>query len=158
MDPKLIRALDMAAKGHALQPRKYDGLPYLNHIIEVLNIMIYGKVTDTDTLIAAVLHDAIEDTYVSRYEIKHKFGGNVLALIDEVTEDKNLSHESRKASAIITARNASALAQHIKLADLISNRVRSQRGVKSELLSICFTASKLLKQLVAALIAYLIDC
>jgi len=121
MDQKLLAAIDLAAKGHALQRRKYDGLPYVNHIIEVLNIMIYGKITDIDVLIAAVLHDSLEVTGISRHEITHKFGNQTLRLIDEVTQDKSMAHRRRKAAAIEAARNASTSAQHIKLADLISN-------------------------------------
>lgn len=121
MDPKLVTAFDMAGKGHALQQRKHDGLPYLNHIIEVLNIMTYGEVTDSDMLIAAVLHDVLEDTDISRHEIKHKFGSVVLALIDEVTENKSLPRAERKAGAIATIKTASSAALNIKLADLISN-------------------------------------
>jgi hypothetical protein len=121
MNPKLAAAIDIAAKGHALDQRKHDGLPYVNHIIEVLNIMIYGEVTDSDVLIAAVLHDVLEDTDISRHEIKHRFGSDVLALVDEVTEDKSLTHEKRKAGAIATIESASAAALNIKLADLISN-------------------------------------
>ena len=121
MNPKLAAAIDIAAKGHALDQRKHDGLPYVNHIIEVLNIMIYGEVTDSDVLIAAVLHDVLEDTDISRHEIKHRFGSDVLTLVDEVTEDKSLTREKRKVGAIATIERASAAALNIKLADLISN-------------------------------------
>jgi guanosine-3',5'-bis(diphosphate) 3'-pyrophosphohydrolase len=96
MDQKLLAAIDLAAKGHALQHRKYDGLPYVNQIIEVLNIMMYGKITDIDALIAAVLHDSLENTDISRHEIKHKFGNQTLRLIDEVTEDKSMVHQRRR--------------------------------------------------------------
>jgi guanosine-3',5'-bis(diphosphate) 3'-pyrophosphohydrolase len=121
MKSKIARALEVASEAHSKQTRKFDGSLYANHLIEVLNLLVYGKEKDTSTLVAGVLHDVLEDTNVSVYEIEQKFGTKVLRLVEALSEDKTLDLETRKALAIENARAAPANIQHIKLADLISN-------------------------------------
>ena len=60
----LLRAVRFAAHKHRYQRRKdEDASPYLNHLIEVAEIMAnVGNVLDLPTLLAAVLHDTVEDT------------------------------------------------------------------------------------------------
>jgi guanosine-3',5'-bis(diphosphate) 3'-pyrophosphohydrolase len=71
-----------------------------------------------------LLHDAIEDQKISPETIAAKFGEHVAAIVLEVTDDKSLSKEARKAAQIATANGKSHAAKLIKLADKISN-VRS---------------------------------
>jgi GTP pyrophosphokinase len=62
MKSKIARALEVASEAHSKQTRKFDGSLYANHLIEVLNLLLYGKEKDTSTLVAGVLHDVLEDT------------------------------------------------------------------------------------------------
>ncbi len=77
--PKLLQAISFAAKKHSTQKRKgADEQPYINHPLEVLNLLAnVGKIEDYNVLIAAVLHDTIEDTETTREEITELFGAEV---------------------------------------------------------------------------------
>lgn len=119
----LIHAIDFAAKKHRNQKRKgADGEPYINHQLEVLNLLTsVGKVEDYDILIAAVLHDTIEDTKTTKEEITELFGAKVCKMVLELTDDKSLPKATRKQLQIEHAPHISAGAKQIKLCDKISN-------------------------------------
>ena len=119
----LVEAINFAAKKHRNQTRKgADQQPYINHPLEVLNILTgIGKIEAYDILIAAVLHDTIEDTETSEEEIAKLFGSEVRDFVLEVTDDKNLPKATRKQLQIEHAPHLSNGAKYIKLADKISN-------------------------------------
>lgn len=120
---EFVQAVNFAARKHRNQKRKgADGEPYINHPLEVLNLLTgVGKVEDFDILIAAVLHDTIEDTETKEEEIAELFGGEVCAMVLEVTDDKSLPKAERKRLQIEHAPRISRGAKQIKLADKISN-------------------------------------
>ena len=72
-------------------------------------------------MIAALLHDTVEDTGVTNEELVRGFGSDVAALVLEVTDDKSLPKAERKRLQIVNAPQQSVRAQMIKLADKISN-------------------------------------
>jgi (p)ppGpp synthase/HD superfamily hydrolase len=74
-----------------------------------------------NVIIAALLHDAIEDQEVPRDFIAKEFGEQVAALVEEVTDDKSLEKDQRKREQVETAPNKSDDAKRIKLADKTSN-------------------------------------
>lgn len=114
-------AISFAALAHAGQKRKYSKLPYIIHPIEVMQIVSEVE-HDDDMLIAAVLHDVIEDTPVGVTEIERRFGEGVASLVFDLTEQKVAGNRRlRKAMERERLANVSARAQTIKLADLISN-------------------------------------
>jgi len=119
----LIQAINFAAKKHSIQKRKgADEQPYINHPLEVLNLLTnVGKIEDYNVLIAAVLHDTIEDTETTEEEITELFGANVCEMVLEVTDDKSLPKAERKQLQIEHAPHLSNGAKYIKLADKISN-------------------------------------
>lgn len=119
----LIEAINFAAQKHRKQKRKgANQEPYINHPLEILNILTsIGKIEAYDILIAAVLHDTIEDTETSEEEIVKLFGAEVYDLVSEVTDDKNLPKATRKQLQIEHAPHLSNGAKYIKLADKISN-------------------------------------
>lgn len=80
----LREAYEYSYKAHDGQFRK-SGLPYFDHIIEVVSILIDQKM-DITTLEAAFLHDVIEDTGRTYDDIKNKFGEDVAHLVDGVTK------------------------------------------------------------------------
>lgn len=121
--PNLLQAISFAAKKHSLQKRKgADGEPYINHPVEVANLLAnIGKIDDYDILIAAILHDTIEDTETSAEEVTKLFGEDVCKMVLEVTDDKSLPKKRRKELQIEHAPHLSFGAKHIKLGDKISN-------------------------------------
>ncbi len=121
--PKFLQAISFSAKKHVTQKRKgADEQPYINHVLEVANLLAnVGQIADFDVLIAAVLHDTIEDTKTSEAEITGLFGRKVSAMVLEVTDDKALPKARRKELQIEHAPHLSAGAKLIKLGDKISN-------------------------------------
>ena len=80
-----------------------------------------GRVTDLATLLAAILHDTIEDTETTAKELEENFGLEVRALVLEVTDDKQLPKAERKRLQVEHAGHLSTKAKMIKLADKIAN-------------------------------------
>jgi (p)ppGpp synthase/HD superfamily hydrolase len=119
----VLRAVDAAARWHVDQRRKGAAAePYINHLIEVA--VLVAEATggnDVNLVIAALLHDAIEDCGVTRELIAAKFGEDVAALVAEVTDDKSIPKADRKRRQVETAASKSVGAKIIKLADKTSN-------------------------------------
>jgi (p)ppGpp synthase/HD superfamily hydrolase len=120
---QLLQALRFSAHKHQDQRRKdKDASPYINHPIEVAELMAnVGDVGELPTLLAAVLHDTVEDTATTLSELEAVFGPEVRALVEEVTDDKSLPKEVRKGLQIEHAPRLSARAKQIKIADKICN-------------------------------------
>ena len=119
----VLSAAVFAADKHAKQRRKGAAAePYINHLLEVAQLVADAvREPDTNLLIAALLHDTIEDVGVTGEELAQRFGNDVATLVLEVTDDKTLPKEERKRLQIEHASKISARAQTIKLADKISN-------------------------------------
>jgi guanosine-3',5'-bis(diphosphate) 3'-pyrophosphohydrolase len=119
----LAQAISFAAKKHRTQKRKgANGEPYINHPLEVLNLLAnIGNVEDYDIFITAVLHDTIEDTETTKEEIAELFGEKVCQMVLELTDDKSLPKAERKQLQIEHAPRISVGAKQIKLCDKISN-------------------------------------
>lgn len=120
---QLLKALSFAADKHRFQRRKdTEETPYINHPIRVaLTLAEIGGETNIELLTAAILHDTIEDTQTTPEEIESQFGSSVLALVLEVTDDKNLTKEERKKLQVMNAPHKSLLAKKLKLADKSCN-------------------------------------
>lgn len=119
----LLKALRFASQKHSDQRRKNaKASPYINHPIQVAQILwdVAGA-RDETLLIAAILHDTIEDTDATPDQIKTEFGEEVLALVLEVTDDKSLPKQTRKRLQVEHAPHKSYKAKLLKLADKISN-------------------------------------
>jgi len=119
---RLAKAYNFAAQKHRKQRRKdTEKTPYINHPIDVVNILTETGVTDTDTLIAGVLHDTIEDTDTTPEEITKEFGEHVTKYVLECSDDKSLDKVARKRLQIEHALHISDAAKLVKLADKYSN-------------------------------------
>lgn len=121
-------AIIFAAQAHAGQVRKYTGEPYVLHPIEVMNLVRLHAADWTEPmLVAALLHDVIEDTRFDGADIVRQFGTVVAGLVIELTDE--YTHESyptmnrvaRKTAERGRMEHITPQAQTIKLADLISN-------------------------------------
>lgn len=122
MSKHLSKAIVFAAQSHAGQYRKDGKTPYINHPLEVMNLVVtHVDRPQTDVLIAAVLHDVVEDTNVTSAEIKHMFGGHVARLVEELTDDKTLSKEERKRIQLQDVHTLSPEGKLLRLCDKICN-------------------------------------
>lgn len=119
---RLLRACEAAARWHAGQWRKGAArLPYVTHVLEVARRVAASPNADEDTVIAALLHDVVEDTEGTAQEIAALFGREVARIVAEVTDDKALPKARRKALQVETVAGKSAQARRIKLADKAAN-------------------------------------
>lgn len=76
---------------------------------------------ETSVIVAAILHDTIEDTDATPQELERLFGREVRGLVAEVTDDKSLLKEQRKLLQVEHASHLSPGAKQVKLADKIAN-------------------------------------
>lgn len=101
-DKKEIRkAFDLALEAHNNQRRK-TGEPYIYHPIAVAKIVAYEIGLDTTSIIAALLHDVVEDTHYTVENIEEMFGKNVAVIVNGLTK---ISHLKKEQDASIQAEN-----------------------------------------------------
>ena len=120
----VLKAASTAAQWHTNQRRKGAAQePYINHLLEVAQLIAEAtEGRDPNLVIAALLHDAIEDCEISREEISAgTFGEDVATLVVAVTDDKNLKKEVRKQLQVEVAPHQPRRAKMLKLADKTSN-------------------------------------
>lgn len=119
----LLTALEFAADKHRRQKRKdAEGSPYVNHLIAVTRILsAEGQVDDDAALLAAVLHDTVEDTDTTFEELDARFGATIARLVREMTDDKMLAKAVRKQHQIDHAPGASPFARQLKIAAKVAN-------------------------------------
>ena len=119
----MSRALVFAARKHSDQRRKGAAAePYVNHVTEVA--LLVAEATegrDVTAVLAALLHDTIEDTPTTPEELEREFGPEVAAVVVEVTDDKSLPKLERKRLQVEKAAGKSDRAKLVKLADKTSN-------------------------------------
>ncbi|HEX7112019.1 MAG TPA: bifunctional (p)ppGpp synthetase/guanosine-3',5'-bis(diphosphate) 3'-pyrophosphohydrolase, partial [Mizugakiibacter sp.] len=119
------RAYEVGARAHAGQLRK-SGEPYITHPIAVAGILAELGM-DAETIIAAILHDTLEDTALTRAELEAEFGPTVTELVDGVTKLDKVRFSSRQeATAESFRKMLLAMARDlrvilIKLADRLHN-------------------------------------
>ncbi len=120
---QIIDGIVFSAEKHQFQTRKdSSNTPYIIHPIGVANnLMTIGKVRDADVIIAALLHDTVEDTDTSFDEIESRFGVRVTDFVREVTDDKSLAKDVRKRLQIEHAPHKSFGAAQVKLSDKLYN-------------------------------------
>jgi guanosine-3',5'-bis(diphosphate) 3'-pyrophosphohydrolase len=119
----LLKAIAFAAEKHRRQRRKdAEASPYINHPIAVATVLAAeGEVSDEATLLAAALHDTVEDTETTFEELEETFGLEVAGLVRELTDDKPLEKMERKRLQIEHAAQSSSRAKQLKIADKICN-------------------------------------
>jgi (p)ppGpp synthase/HD superfamily hydrolase len=119
---KLTFTMHIVAQWHSWQRRKGAAQePYVNHLIEVADLVGRLGGGDIEAVQAALLHDAIEDCGKTRDEIAALFGPVVADAVVEVTDDKELHWQTRKDLQVTNASHKSARASLVKLGDKTSN-------------------------------------
>lgn len=131
---RLNEAIRVAVAAHDGQ-RDKAGLPYILHpmrvmfaVIEELKKQPVRGYLDEDVIIAAILHDVVEDTPVTLTEIREKFGIMVVIIVDRLTRRKG--KETYKEFILRAKQNPAA--RLIKIADLLDNLGRIQNLPESE--------------------------
>jgi guanosine-3',5'-bis(diphosphate) 3'-pyrophosphohydrolase len=120
---KLVAAIAFAADKHRNQRRKdHEASPYIDHPIALAHVLANeGGVEDERVLMAAVLHDTIEDTETTEQDLVRQFGKDVADIVMEVTDDKSLPKAERKRLQVEHAGHISRQGKLVKLADKICN-------------------------------------
>lgn len=120
----MIAVAKLFAKwAHRKQVRKYTGEPYFAHLEEVANILQTVPHT-REMLMAAYLHDTVEDTWVKPWMIRIIFGTQVAVLVESLTDVSRPEDGNRAVRKEIDRKHtagSSHQAKTVKLADLISN-------------------------------------
>ena len=91
---KVVRAYEYANAAHKGQFR-ISGEAYIHHPLQVALILAELEM-DTQSVVAALLHDVVEDTDISLKEIEEKFGADVAVLVDGVTKLGKISYTSKE--------------------------------------------------------------
>ncbi|MEY2405914.1 MAG: diphosphokinase / guanosine-3,5-bis(diphosphate) 3-diphosphatase [Acidimicrobiaceae bacterium] len=121
----IARAYDVAAIAHRHQVRK-SGDPYIHHPLAVARIVADLGLDDT-TIVAALLHDSVEDTQLTLEDVAAEFGAGVAAIVDGVTKLERIRFDSKEAQQAATMRKMLvAMAKDvrvliIKLSDRLHN-------------------------------------
>jgi len=119
----LTRALAFAAKAHCDQRRKGPAQePYVNHLIEVLEVLAEATgAEDAELLAAALLHDTLEDCGISEAQLRAEFGERIARMVAQNSDDMSLPKPERRARRIAVMSEKPADSRMVKLADVISN-------------------------------------
>ena len=132
---KIKDAFLFAKQAHITQKRD-SGEPYINHPVEVANILAELKL-DGPTITTALLHDTIEDTGTTFDEVKKKFGNEIAELVEGVTKLSRLENKNREFTLaenfrkLILATSKDIRVLLVKLADRLHN-MRTIEAVLSE--------------------------
>ena len=131
----LNRAYIYAMKAHGTQTRA-SGEAYFNNPLEVAAILADMKL-DTATIVAALLHDTVEDTEATHQEIVEKFGEEIASLVDGLTKIAKLDMVTKEATQaenlrkLLLAMSKDVRVLLVKLADRLHN-MRTLNHVKPE--------------------------
>jgi GTP pyrophosphokinase len=117
------RAFEVAEKAHTGQQRK-SGEPYITHPVAVAGILAELGL-DKATIIAALLHDTVEDTPYNLTQLKNDFGDEVSSLVDGVTKLDKLTYgenaEAETVRKMVVAMSRDIRVLVVKLADRLHN-------------------------------------
>lgn len=122
----ITKALKIATEAHDGQVRKYTSEPYIFHPIRVYEILRKHGIEDEDTLVAAILHDVVEDTSVTLDDIEANFNASVALLVDKCTQvsirqEKLLSRTEKWRMNAKHYASGCEKVHNIKMADMIDN-------------------------------------
>uniref|UniRef100_A0A8D8LVJ3 Guanosine-3',5'-bis(diphosphate) 3'-pyrophosphohydrolase MESH1 n=1 Tax=Cacopsylla melanoneura TaxID=428564 RepID=A0A8D8LVJ3_9HEMI len=119
----IVKATDFASHKHHYQRRKDpEGTPYIEHPVAVAHILTQlGKVSNPVVIMAALLHDTVEDTDTTFEEIEREFGPKVKSVVAELTDNKHMTKDERKRWQILHAAESTHEAKLVKLADKLHN-------------------------------------
>jgi guanosine-3',5'-bis(diphosphate) 3'-pyrophosphohydrolase len=118
---RIAAALLYAIEKHGAQQRG-DGSPYIAHPIRVAeSVRSIAGVQDPEVVMAALMHDLIEDTAVEYDDLLRRFGQRVADLVAILSGDMRLPKPARRAEVVERIRTAEGAAKIVRLADRLDN-------------------------------------
>ena len=118
---RLQHAIELTVEAHKNQFRKYTNEPYITHPFYVA-ALVSSRTSDEDMIISAYLHDVVEDTDVTNFDIIQKFGTRVGKIVCDLTDIKvSGNREQRKRFNRERWSDCCYEAKTIKLADIWHN-------------------------------------
>lgn len=127
---RILSAYEMAGKAHTGQKRK-DGEPFISHPVSVAEI-VSDMGLDADSIIAALLHDTVEDTELTVETIKKQFGAPVAELVDGMTKLASIQYQSKEEEEMENLRKMFiAMAKDIRVILIkLADRLHNMRTIK----------------------------
>ncbi|MBV9489026.1 MAG: HD domain-containing protein [Verrucomicrobia bacterium] len=123
-----LRAFSFAARVHRTQTLPDGATPYYAHVTRVTWILRHlFDVRDTATLVAAILHDVLEDTAVTEAELAAEFGEQVAGWVANLSKKQDLPEQDRESDYAKRLASAPERVCLVKLADAYDN-LSSRRG------------------------------
>src|SRR5713226_2439790 len=118
----LLEAIAFAARAHQGQLRKDGATPYASHVFRVCLVLrhVFG-INDQQSLMAAALHDTLEDTNTDFDNLTENFGEEVATWVAALSKDKRLPEEQREQSYAEALARAPWQVKTCKLADVYDN-------------------------------------
>ena len=118
----LLEAIAFAARAHQGKLRKDGATPYVSHVFRVCLVLrhVFG-IDDRQALMAAALHDTVEDTDTDFDELKEEFGDEVAGWVAALSKDKRLPEEQREQAYAEALVRAPWQVKACKLADVYDN-------------------------------------
>jgi (p)ppGpp synthase/HD superfamily hydrolase len=130
--PNIFDAVEFAARAHRGQYRKASQIPYILHPLNVARILIECGASE-DLVLAAVLHDVVEDTPVTLDQLRAQFGDHVGDLVQAISEaDRQDTWENRKRAMLVLTEQASQDVLLLELADRLDNIREIQRDLAAQ--------------------------
>jgi (p)ppGpp synthase/HD superfamily hydrolase len=130
LGPRFVGALEWAARLHAKQHRKGSDVPYVAHLLGTAALVLEGGGTEKEA-IAALLHDAIEDTHVPADKIRRRFGRKVSGIVVACTDvspgknkprtSENWRKRKERSLAHLHAPDVSVSVLRVRAADALYN-------------------------------------
>jgi guanosine-3',5'-bis(diphosphate) 3'-pyrophosphohydrolase len=120
--PQLLKAIAFAARAHRPQLRKDGETPYVSHVFRAcLTLRHVFGVADVPVLMAAVLHDTVEDTTTDYDDLEEQFGAEVAGWVAALSKDKRLPEPERERQYCATLARSPWQVKVCKLADVFDN-------------------------------------
>ena len=129
--PKIDKAFELADRAHDGQ-RRASGEPYITHPLAVATILAQMHL-DVETIEAALLHDTVEDTFITEADIEKNFGKTVKDIVNGVTKlDKLRFHDYREAQTENFRKMILAMTQDIRVILIkLADRTHNMRTIGS---------------------------
>jgi (p)ppGpp synthase/HD superfamily hydrolase len=125
----LLEAVAFAARAHQGKLRKDGATPYVSHVFRVCLVLrhVFG-IEDRQALMAAALHDTVEDTDTDFDDLKEAFGDEVASWVAALSKDKRLPDEEREQAYAAALAGAAWQVKACKLADVYDNVMDSMHS------------------------------
>ncbi len=127
----LTKAYETAAKAH-LDQNRLSGEKYIQHPLNVADILVDLRL-DAETLVTAILHDVVEDTYVTLPDLQKEFGKEIAKLVAGVTKLEKISmYSAEQVQAENIRKMLVAMAEDIRVVLIkLADRLHNMRTIEA---------------------------